>query len=220
MDIEPKARVLLADDHPPTRAGVRAALEDGGFEVIAEVGNAADAVHLAMEETPDICLLDIHMPGNGIAATAEITSKLPTTAVVILTVSRNDDDLFDALQAGAAGYLLKGTDPRRLPLALEGVLAGEAALPRDLTARVIDEFRGRNRRKKVAMVGSRGIDLTSREFEVLELLKEGLPTSEMAQRLFVSSVTIRSHVASILKKLGVASREEALELLASDEARL
>ena len=209
-------RVLLADDHPPTRAGIRIALEEGGFEICGEVGNAKEAVALALEERPDVCVIDVHMPGNGIAATSEITSKLPQTAVVILTVSRNDEDLFDALKAGASGYLLKGTDPKRLPLALEGVLAGEAALPRDLTARVIDEFRGRARRKKVPLVGGRGIDLTSREWEVFELMRDGLSTSEIAKRLFVSSVTIRSHVAAILRKLQVSSREEALDLVARE----
>jgi DNA-binding NarL/FixJ family response regulator len=176
-------------------------------------------VNAAIKENPDLCLIDIHMPGNGIAATAEITSKMPNVPVVILTVSRNDDDLFDALRAGAAGYLLKGINPRRLPMALKGVLEGEAALPRDLAARLIDEFRDRGRSKRVAMAGTRGVQLTSRELEVLELLREGQSTGEIAKRLFVSSVTIRSHVASILKKFGVSSREEALNLLAEQEAR-
>ena len=215
-----KLRVVLADDHPPTRAGIRSALEDDGFEVCAEVSDAPAAVTAAVREQPDLCLIDIHMPGNGIAATAEITSKLPDVPVVMLTVSRNDADLFDALRAGASGYLLKGINPKRLPLALKGVLEGEAALPRDLAARVIDEFRERGRRRRVALAGSRGVELTSRELEVLELLRGGQATGEIARRLFVSSVTVRSHVASILKKFGVASREEALKMLAEEDARI
>jgi DNA-binding NarL/FixJ family response regulator len=206
-------RVLLADDHPPTRAGVRAAIEGHGFEVIAEVGDAAAAIEVATRERPDVCLLDIHMPGSGIRAAAEITQRLPDVTVVMLTISRNDDDLFDALRAGAAGYLLKDMDPERIPNALRGVLEGEAALPRSLTARVIEEFRGRSRRRRLPLTGQRGVDLTSREWEVLDLMRQGLETAEIADRLFVSRVTVRRHVGSILQKLHVTSREEAIKRL-------
>jgi DNA-binding NarL/FixJ family response regulator len=206
-------RVLLADDHPPTRAGVRAALEGHGFEVVAEVGDAATAIEGAQRERPDVCLLDIHMPGSGIHAAGEIARLVPEAAVVMLTISRNDDDLFDALRAGAGGYLLKDMDPARIPNALEGVLRGEAALPRALTSRVIDEFRHRGRRRRLPLTGERGVDLTSREWEVLELMREGLTTAEIAERLFVSRVTVRRHVGSVLKKLRVGSRREAIERL-------
>ena len=205
--------VLLADDHPPTRMGVRAALEHDGWEVIADVGTAAAAVERALELRPDVVLLDINMPGNGIAAAAELAPQLPETAIVMLTVSRDDSDLFDALRAGAQGYLLKDTDPVRLPHALRGVLAGEAALPRALVARVIDEFRDRGRRKKLTFANRRGVELTSREWEVLDLMYQKLSTAEIAERLFVSQVTVRSHIAAILKKLRVESREDALKLM-------
>ncbi|MFL5886750.1 MAG: response regulator [Thermoleophilaceae bacterium] len=211
-------RVVLADDHAPTRTGVRAALEhDGAFEVLADVGSADAAVERAMELKPDVALLDINMPGNGIAAAAQIAQQLPDTAIVMLTVSRDDADLFDALRAGASGYLLKDTDPVRLPEALKGVLEGEAALPRTLVARVIDEFRERGRRKRLVFSKRRGVELTSREWEVLELLHQKLSTAEIAERLFVSQVTVRSHIAAILKKLRVESREEALKLLEERE---
>jgi DNA-binding NarL/FixJ family response regulator len=206
-------RVLIADDHPPTRAGVRAALEGHGFEVVGEVADAAAAIDAAVRERPDVCLLDIHMPGNGIHAAGEITQRLPDVAVVMLTISRNDDDLFDALRAGASGYLLKDMDPARIPHALQGVLEGEAALPRALTARVIDEFRGRGRRRRVSLSGERGVELTSREWEVLELMRQGLGTAQIAERLFVSRVTVRRHVSSILQKLRVSSRQEAIARL-------
>ena len=110
-------RVLIADDHPPTRAGVRMALEAGGFEVCAESGDAQSAVEAALRERPEVCLLDIHMPGDGIHAAEAISHELPDAAVVMLTVSRADADLFDALCAGASGYLLKDMDPARLPAA-------------------------------------------------------------------------------------------------------
>jgi DNA-binding NarL/FixJ family response regulator len=206
-------RVLVADDHPPTRAGVRAALEKGGFVVCAEAADAQGAVEAARRERPDVCLLDIHMPGDGIRAAESISREMPEAAAVMLTVSRTDEDLFDALRAGASGYLLKDIDPERLPLALRGVLDGEAALPRRLVALLIEEFRERKRRRRIPLVGRRGVELTDREWEVLELMKQGLDTQEIATRLFISPVTVRTHVSAILKKLHVPTREAALALL-------
>jgi DNA-binding NarL/FixJ family response regulator len=206
-------RVLIADDHPPTRAGVKAALENDGFVVCAQAADARAAIEAARSERPDVCLLDIHMPGDGIHAAETISRELPDAAVVMLTVSRTDSDLFNALRAGASGYLLKDIDPVRLPLALRGVLEGEAALPRRLVALLIEEFRERKRRRRIPLVGRRGVELTDREWEVLELMKQGLTTEEIAGRLFISPVTVRTHVSAILKKLHVTTREAALELL-------
>ena len=175
------------------------------------MGNAKAAVEAALEHEPDVALLDINMPGNGIAAAAEISTRLPETAIVMLTVSRNDDDLFAALRAGATGYLLKDTDPERLPLALLGVLRGEGALPRTLVARLVQEFRGRSKRRLA--IGKSNVELTPREWEVLEGLKDGLSTEEIAEHLFVSQVTVRTHVSAILKKLKVPDRAAAIKLL-------
>jgi DNA-binding NarL/FixJ family response regulator len=207
--------VLLADDHPPTRAGVRYTLEAAGMVVCAEAADADGAVDAALREQPDVCLLDIHMPGSGINAARSITRELPDTRVVMLTVSRDDEDLFEALRAGASGYLLKDMDPDRVPFALEGVLAGEAALPRTLLLRVMDEFRDRGKRR-LRLPGRRGADLSEREWEVLHLLRDGLSTQEIASKLYVSAATVRSHVASVLKKLRVPDRDAAIRLL--DEA--
>lgn len=204
--------IVIADDHPSHRAGVRAALDGHGFEIAAEVGTAPAAVEAALEHRPDVVLLDIRMPGNGIAAAAEISSQLPNTAVVMLTVSQNDDDLFAALRAGAVGYLLKDTDPERLPMALTGVLQGEGALPRTLVARVVEEFRGRGKRR-LTLSGERKVELTPREWEVLEGLRDGRSTEEIAEQLYVSQVTVRTHVSAILKKLKVPDRAKAIELL-------
>jgi DNA-binding NarL/FixJ family response regulator len=204
--------VVVADDHVPARAGVRAALELGSFAVVAEARDAASAVVAALEHRPDVCLLDIHMPGGGIAAASRIAARLPETAVVMLTVSCEDADFFDALNAGARGYLLKDMDPARLSHALEGVLAGEAALPRALAARLVDRFRGRELHR-VQIAGSRTVTLSAREWEILDLLREGLTTRQIAERLFLSDVTVRSHVSSILKKLDVPDRAAAVRLL-------
>jgi DNA-binding NarL/FixJ family response regulator len=194
-----------------TRVGVRLALERGGFKVCAEADDATSAVEAAEREQPDICLLDIQMPGSGIHAAQEIARKVPEAAVVMLTVSRSDRDLFDALRVGASGYLLKDMDPERLPLALHGVLEGEAALPRHLVALVIEEFRERGRRRP--LLKKRGVVLTDREWEVLELMSQGLTTFEIADRLFIEPVTVRTLVIAILKKLHVSSRKEALQLI-------
>jgi DNA-binding NarL/FixJ family response regulator len=211
------ARVLIADDHPPTRAGVRAALEQNDFAICGEAATARDAVETALRERPDICLLDIHMPGSGIAAASEISSALPEAAIVMLTISQNDEDLFDALKAGAVGYLLKDTDPGRLPHALRGVLEGEAALPRALVARVIAEFRDQSAHRRLSFAGRPVIELTSREWQVLELLRDGSSTKEIAERLFISRVTVRTHISSILRKLRAPSREAAIRLLNGSE---
>jgi DNA-binding NarL/FixJ family response regulator len=205
-------RVLIADDHTATRAGVRESVtDDPSFEVCAEASNAQDAIDLALSERPDLCLLDVHMPGEGIRAAATITAALPECAVVMLTVSRNDSDLFHSLRAGAAGYLLKDTDPRRLPDALRGVMAGEAAVPRALVARLIHEFRDRGTRR-LSTLGGRGVELTSREWEVLDLMAEGHTTAQIAERLFVSPVTVRRHISSIVEKLGAPDRATAVQL--------
>ena len=200
--------VVVADDHAPTRMGVRLSLEDDGFAVVAEASTAPTAVAAALEHRPDVVLLDVHMPGSGIAAARTLAGELPSAAVVMLTVSRDDEDLFEALRAGARGYLLKDIDPDRLPHALRGVLNGEAALPRNLVARLVDEFRGRDRapvRPDAA--------LSSREWQVMDGLVRGLSTKEIARELYVAPVTVRTHVAAVLKKLGVDSREAAVKLL-------
>lgn len=206
-----RERVVIADDHAPTRAGIREALEQGGFDVVAAVARADTAVEAALQHRPDVCLLDVHMPGSGITAAEELSSQLPGTAVVMLTVSTEDDDLFAALRAGALGYLLKGMDPDRLPEALRGVIRGEAALPRSLTLRLIDEFRAKGSRR-IPLPGRRPVELTGREWEVLEALREGLTTKQIAERLSVAPVTVRTHVAALLRKLRVEDRGAAIRL--------
>lgn len=142
-------RVLIADDHAPTRRDVRRALDDDErFKVCAEVADAAEAVRAAVHDRPDICLLDIRMPGSGLAAAWEIAARLPRAKIVMLTISDEDADLFAALRAGANGYLLKTMNMRRLPDALHAVCLGEAAMPRSLVARVLERFHGREPRRQ------------------------------------------------------------------------
>jgi DNA-binding NarL/FixJ family response regulator len=207
-------RVLIADDHAPTRDDVCRALEgEPRFDVCASAADAAEAVQAAVRERPDICLLDIRMPGSGLAAAWEIAARLPRAKIVMLTVSDEDDDLFAALRAGADGYLLKTMNLRRLPDALTGVCSGEAAMPRTLVARVLERFHGGEPRWRHPVgSGSAGRRLTSREWEVLELLAQGRSTAEIARRLVLSASAVRVHIASIVRKLQVADRAAATEL--------
>jgi DNA-binding NarL/FixJ family response regulator len=203
--------VLIADDHGPTRAAIRATLEEHGFVVVAECATAETAVETALALEPAVCLLDIRMPGNGIAAATAISAKLPDCSIIMLTVSHDDSDFFDALRAGAAGYLLKDTDPEQLPVLIRRVIGGEGILSPGLVAKLIEEFRERGRRRRVPVTGDgRGVELTSREWEVLDLLRQGLSTADIAQRLFIAQVTVRTHVSSVLRKLRVTDRDEAL----------
>jgi len=205
-------RVVIADDHPATRAGVRLALEDDGFQVCAEEDTGPAAVAAALEHRPDVCLLGVDIPGGAIEAVAEIRTRLPHTEIVMLGAAARDDELFRSLELGASGFLLEGMDPARLGPALTGVLRGEAALPRSLTARLIAEFRSRARQPALIRPGDQ--ELTRREWEILDCLREGLSNRSIAERLFISQTTVRRHVGSVLTKLGVSSRQAAVELVA------
>ena len=207
-----RVRVVMADDHARLRARIREALEAGDCEVVAEGATAQDAIDLALAHRPDVVLLDIHMPGSGISAAQEISRALPEVAIVMLTQSREDDDLFDSLRAGASGYLLKDADPATLADSLRSVLDGEAAMPASLVTRILDEFRAPTRRRFVRKSSAAG-KLSAREWEVMEMLGQGHSTDEVAQRLFLSPTTVRVHVSTVLKKLRVKDRESAFKLL-------
>jgi DNA-binding NarL/FixJ family response regulator len=183
-----------------------------GVSACAEVATCDAAIQGAKATRPDVCLLDINMPGSGIAAARGITTSLPGTAVVMLTVSRQDEDLFDALRAGATGYLLKGMDEDALAISLRQVLNGETPLPPSLVTRLVEEFRDREERR-VAVPGDIAARLTGREWDVLELMRTGATTEEISARLFISATTVRTHVSAVLRKLGVADREAAVKLL-------
>jgi DNA-binding NarL/FixJ family response regulator len=211
-------RIVIADDHVPTLTGVRLALEDDGFVVSGEEATARAAVATALRDPPDLCLLDTDMPGGGVVAAETIRSRLPGTHVVMMTDSESDEELFAAVEAGASGYLPKAMDPARLGPALRDVLNGGAALPRAFTARLIEEFRARANHPELVRRSER--DLTGREWEVLDCLREDLSTRYVAGRLFISETTVRRHVSSILKKLGVSSRQAAVELVADRSPNL
>lgn len=206
-------RVLIADDHPPTRAAIKRAIEADGFFVCAEAHDAEGAINEARRSAPDLAILDVRMPGGGIRAAEAICTDMPTTSVVMLTVSADDADLFAALSAGASGYLLKGQDLGLVPGILRNVLSGESVLAGSLVSRLVQEYRIRDVRQRIRQFLPAGTHLTPREWEVIELLNEGLDTAEIAQQLYIADVTVRTHVASIIRKLNVRDRTGALRLL-------
>lgn len=212
MSVASHPRILIADDHAPSRVAIRHILEAAGLHICAEAEDATAAIEAAEATRPDLALLGVDIPGGGIRAAAAITSSELATRVVMLTVKPNDADLFKSLSVGASGYLVKDMDLARLPIALRGVLAGEAALSRQLAAHLITEFRARDRRRLLGDLGHRGELLTTREWDVLELLERDLTTEQIADRLFVAKVTVRTHIAAILHKLEAADRTEAIRV--------
>jgi DNA-binding NarL/FixJ family response regulator len=203
------ARVLVADPGEITRNAVRRVLEqDGRFEVCATAADAAETVAAAVAEAPDICLIETAMPGGGLAAAWEVAARLPDTRVVILTGRDSDEDLLEALEIGVSGYLIKTALLGWLPNTLMDVHRGTFALPRRLTQRVVRRLRTSEPRRRT-IPASR---LTSREWEVLDLIAGGLSTRQAAERLTLSPTAVRVHIASAVRKLGVESRAEAIEL--------
>jgi DNA-binding NarL/FixJ family response regulator len=209
-----RPRVLVADDHAPTREDVRRALErDGEFDICAEAADASEAVQAAVRERPDICLLDVRMPGSGVGAAWEIKSRLPDTKIVMFTVSDADADLFAALRAGADGYLLKSIKLDRLGQELAATLDGEATIHRTLVPRILERFRIHEpRRRQLVPSDELASRLTSREWEVLEVLSQGRSTAEIARELFISKSAVRVHIAAIVRKLDVEDRDGAVAL--------
>ncbi len=208
----PTPTVVIADDHQITRLGVRMALLGDGFDVVGEAEDHKGALSAVLSKQPDVCLLDIYMPGGGLEAAQAISEQAPSTAIVMLTVSDSTQDILAALRAGAVGYLPKDTRPDRLAAALCGVLKGEAALPRTLVGRVLSEFRGLGSpTAETLRVG--GVELTPRESEILRLLRAGKTTIQIGELLSLSPITIRRHISSGVAKLGVADRDAALRAI-------
>jgi len=210
-------RILLVDDHPITRAALASLLEGHGFAVAGEAADGEEAIELARRLRPDLVLLDLSMPGlDGLRALPRIREAAPETEVVVLTASGTEANLLAAIRGGAAGYLLKSEPPERIAAFLRGIAQGEAALSGEVARRLLEQVReggaGRSVPEKIAA------SLSARELEVLLLLDEHLGTDEIAARLFISEHTVRSHVKSVLRKLNVSSRREALDALATARA--
>jgi DNA-binding NarL/FixJ family response regulator len=207
------ARVLIVDDHPLTREALASLLGAHGFDVCGTAADGSEALAEAARLQPDVVLLDLSMPGaDGLTVLPALRRAAPGSEVVILTASGTEDNLLAAIRAGAAGYLLKTEPPERIAEFLEGVVHGEAALSGAVARRLLERVRN-GADHGGGVPDSIATALSARELEVLLLLDEHLSTDEIARRLYISEHTVRSHVKSLMRKLGVSSRREALERL-------
>jgi len=209
---------VVAGAHLPTRTGIRLVLERNGFEICAEATDAKGAVAAVLREKPELCLVDADLPGGAMLATARITTRAPATDTIVLAAQADEQGVVDALNAGASGYLPLDGDPDGLIRALRAVRRGEPAVPRSLLGPVVDQFRVRERRRRVSVRGGFEVELTRRQSEVLELFRDGLGTTEIAGRLGLSPVTVRRHLSLVLEKLGVSDRAAARHLLEEEES--
>ena len=205
-------RILLAEGDAPTRAGLRLAVADAGFDVVAEAAAHAAAVDAALTHRPDVALVAADLQDGGIETTRRIVGELPAIKVIVLSADPGGEELLAAVLAGAAGYLAKDMSLARLPDAIRGVVEGEVALPRRHAQHLLEELRGRDL-LRVRVAARTDAALTDREWEVFQLLGEDASTAEMSQRLRISQVTVRRHVSTLLGKLGVGDRESAAELI-------
>jgi DNA-binding NarL/FixJ family response regulator len=208
-------RLLIVDDHPLTRDALALLLGQHGFTVIGEASDGAEAIELAATLQPDLILLDLSMPGlDGISALPRLHEAAPGSEIVVLTASETQDNLLGAIRAGAAGYLLKTEPPERIVEFLGAVAKGEAALSGAAARRLLEQVREGSYGEPLVPDSFAQL-LSARELEVLLLLDDHLGTEEIARRLFISEHTVRSHVKSLLRKLSVSSRREALEVLSA-----
>jgi DNA-binding NarL/FixJ family response regulator len=199
-------RIMIVDDHNLVREGLKSMFDGGNeIEVVAEAGSGEEALEILEDVAPDVILMDISMPGmNGIQATREIREKDPAVKVVILTMLDQEGYVYEAVKAGATGYMLKNTSSDELLEAIETVHQGKALLHPDATAQLLKEF--------VTLAENRTKDygLSNREMEVLQLLSEGKTNKQIAKDLWISEQTVKTHVAHIFEKLGTSDRTETV----------
>jgi DNA-binding NarL/FixJ family response regulator len=209
-----RAHVLIAAERLPTRVGLRLALEPEAR--CTEAIDAQSAVDAAVRERPDVCLLGLDPSGQGMRVVNEIATRVPSACVILLTNKPDEEEFMAAVRAGASGYLTQSLDPARLPFVVQGALRGEPAVPRRFVSRLLDELRTRERRRSVVLAGKGRVALTPREWEVAELLLRAASTSEIATELGVAPVTVRRHLGSVERKLGVSTRAEVVALLTTE----
>lgn len=206
--------MLIAAERLPTRVGLRLALEPEAR--CTEAADAESAVDAAVRDHPDVCLLGLDPSSQSLKLVNEIASRVPSAAVILLTSKLDEEEFMAAVRAGASGYLTSSLDPARLPYVVRGALRGEPAVPRRFVSRLLEELRTREHRRSVVLSGKGRVALTTREWEVVELLLRAASTSEIADELGVAPVTVRRHLGSVERKLGVSTRAEVVELLTAE----
>jgi DNA-binding NarL/FixJ family response regulator len=206
-----RIRLLIADDHELFRRGLRMVLEDeDDIEVIDEAGDGEQAVEMAREHAPDVVVMDVRMPGlTGIQAARRIKEEEPGTKILVLTISDEEDDLYEAIKAGANGYLLKEISIDEIAHAVRSVHSGQSLISPSMASKLLDEFATmiKKEEQKEEVPAPR---LTPREMEVLEHVAQGMNNREIAKALFISENTVKNHVRNILEKLHLHSRMEAV----------
>ena len=211
-------RVMLVDDKPLMRSGIASLLRSDGHDVVGEANDGREALDLVARVSPDLILMDIRMPGmGGLEATRLIKAKHPNTKIVMLTVSDDEDDLFEAVKSGAEGYLMKDLEASQFFEALDAVDRGEAVIPTRLAGNLLEEFRSKS---KQAQATESGDSLSAREQEVLDLVSQGLTNKEVADKLFISENTVKYHMKNILEKLHLRNRSQVIAWAARHGDRL
>jgi DNA-binding NarL/FixJ family response regulator len=200
-------RIIICDDQDIVRDGLTLLLKlETDIEIIGVAANGAEAIEMVAHNQPDLVLMDLKMPVmNGVDATREIKAKFPAVKVLVLTTYGTDDWVFDAVRAGASGYLLKDAPREEVLKAVRGTVAGNNYLDPAVAGKIMGEISGSKKKPSSLITGK----LTPREIEVLQLLAKGLSNEDISKKLFLSEGTVRNHVSSIVDKLGVSDRTQA-----------
>jgi DNA-binding NarL/FixJ family response regulator len=200
-------RVMLVDDHDLFRTGLRNLLEEQGVHIVGEAPDGNQALQLVRELAPDVVVMDLNMPGmNGIEATREITRFAPLTRVLVLTISDQDDDVMDAILAGACGYLMKDSSIQDLMAGIQAASVGESLISPHIASKVLQRIRAANVETGAGVARP---ELSDRETEVLRLIANGKDNAEIAKELHISPKTVKNHISNILMKLQIENRIQA-----------
>ena len=201
-------RVLVVDDHDLFRTGLRNLLEEEGVNVVGEAENGETAIRLASDLTPDVVIMDLNMPGaGGVATTRRLSSLAPLSRVVVLTISADDDDVMNAVMAGACGYLLKDSSIQELIAGIRAASEGESLISPQIAAKVLQRLRAQS--KDADAAETIRAELSDRELQVLKLIANGKDNAQIARELFISPKTVKNHISNILMKLQIENRIQA-----------
>jgi DNA-binding NarL/FixJ family response regulator len=201
-------RVIVVDDHDLFRTGLKNLLEEQGVNVVGEAPNGQTAIRLASDLAPDVVVMDLNMPGlTGVETTRQLAGVAPLTRVVVLTISADDDDVMDAVMAGACGYLLKDSSIQDLIAGIRAAAAGESLISPQIAAKVLQRLRAQSSSEDAA--ATIRAELSDREIEVLKLIANGKDNAQIARELFISPKTVKNHISNILMKLQIDNRIQA-----------
>jgi DNA-binding NarL/FixJ family response regulator len=203
-----EVRVVVVDDHDLFRTGLRSLLEEQGVNVVGEAANGQTAIRIVSELAPDVVIMDLNMPGlTGVETTRQLSGIAPLARVVVLTISADDDDVMNAVMAGACGYLLKDSSIQELIVGIRAAAAGESLISPQIAAKVLQRLRAQSTSEDAA--ATIRAELSDREIEVLKLIANGKDNAQIARELFISPKTVKNHISNILMKLQIDNRIQA-----------